>query len=83
MNTNFKILQQLAELKIVDLDDFYSVTFSEYRIDLQGKFNNKLVATLSRDSGVKFRTNESGYVEGVIHYNSSESGELKINVTLT
>jgi len=83
MNTNFKILQQLVELKIVDLDNFYSVTFSEYRIDLQGRFNPKLTASLSRDSGVKFTTNESGYVEGEIHYNSSESGYLEIKVTLT
>jgi hypothetical protein len=83
MNTNFKILQQLVELKIVDLDDFYSVSFSKYEIGLQGQFNPKLVATLSRDSGVKFKTNESGYVTGRMHYNSSESGELQIIITLT
>jgi len=45
MNEQFKNLNSAVNLGLINLNDFYSVTFSEHSINLQGKFRSELVRT--------------------------------------
>ena len=44
----------------ISVDDFYSVSFSQYEIKLQGKYSNQLVTDLSEF--FEFSVSEQGYV---------------------
>ncbi len=44
----------------INVDDFYSISFSQYEIKLQGKYNNQLVVDLSEF--FDFSVSEQGYV---------------------
>ena len=44
----------------IDVDDFYSVSFSQYEIKLQGKYSHQLVVDLSEF--FEFSVSEQGYV---------------------
>tara|TARA_R100000951_G_scaffold109516_1_gene106711 strand:- start:236 stop:463 length:228 start_codon:yes stop_codon:yes gene_type:complete len=44
----------------IDVDDFYSVSFSRYEIKLQGKYSYQLVVDLSEF--FEFSVSEQGYV---------------------
>lgn len=43
MNKQFNNIQHLVSKGIIDLEDFYSVTFSNYRIDLQGHMTSERI----------------------------------------
>jgi len=45
MKTQFENLSNAVNLGLINLNDFYSVTFSDYSINLQGKFKSELVRT--------------------------------------
>jgi hypothetical protein len=44
----------------ISVDDFYSVSFSQYEIKLQGKYSHQLVVDLSES--FEFSVSEQGYV---------------------
>ena len=44
----------------IDVDDFYSVSFSQYEIKLQGKYSHQLVVDLSEL--FEFSVSDYGYV---------------------
>ncbi len=44
----------------ISVDDFYSVSFSQYEIKLQGKYSHQLVVDLSEF--FEFSVSEQGYV---------------------
>ena len=43
MKKQFENLNNAVNLGLVNLNDFYSVTFTEHSINLQGKFKSELV----------------------------------------
>ena len=61
MKRNLDKLNRLIRLGIIDIEDFYSISFSEYEILLQGKYvankTNKYPFTFSIDPN-------SGYIKG-------------------
>ena len=57
MNTKFENLTNAVNLGLINMDDFYSVTFSEHSINLQGKFRSELVRTYGT-----FETDTNGFL---------------------
>lgn len=57
MKKQFENLNNLVELGHVNLNDFYSVTFTEHSINLQGKFSSELVRTYGT-----FETDTNGFL---------------------
>jgi hypothetical protein len=57
MNTQFENLTNAVNLGLINLNDFYSVTFSERSINLQGKFKSELVRTYGT-----FETDTNGFL---------------------
>ncbi len=57
MKKQFENLNNLVELGHVKLNDFYSVTFTEHSINLQGKFKSELVRTYGT-----FETDTNGFL---------------------
>ena len=57
MKKQFENLNNLVELGHVNLNDFYSVTFSQHSINLQGKFKSELVRTYGT-----FETDTNGFL---------------------
>jgi len=57
MKKQFENLNNLVELGHVNLNDFYSVTFTEHSIRLQGKFKSELVRTYGT-----FETDTNGFL---------------------
>lgn len=59
MNKQFNNIQHLVNKGIIDLDDFYSVTFSKHRIDLQGHMTSERIK--GHEEFFEFRTS-NGFV---------------------
>ena len=57
MNEQFENLTNAVKLGLINLNDFYSVTFSEHSISLQGKFKSELI----RNYG-NFETDANGFL---------------------
>ena len=57
MNTKFENLTNAVNLGLINMDDFYSVTFSGHSISLQGKFKSELVRTYGT-----FETDTNGFL---------------------
>ena len=57
MKKQFENLNNLVELGHVNLNDFYSVTFTDNSINLQGKYNSELVKTYGT-----FETDRNGFL---------------------
>ena len=57
MKKQFENLNNLVELGHVNLNDFYSVTFNQHSINLQGKFKSELVRTYGN-----FETDTNGFL---------------------
>jgi len=57
MKTQFENLSNAVNLGLINLNDFYSVTFSDYSINLQGKFKSELVRTYGT-----FETDTNGFL---------------------
>ena len=81
METSFQTLQALFDNKIINANDFYSITFGKWSIQLQGKYNSKLIKQLSRDYGVEFTINE-GFTLGIMTY-QDDNGGSKVEFTFT
>ncbi len=81
MNKSFQTLQALIENKIINADDFYSITFGKWAVQLQGKYNSKLIQQLSRDYGVKFAI-DGGFAGGTMTY-QDENGGSEVEFTFT
>ena len=81
MNKSFQTLQALIENKIINADDFYSITFGKWSVRLQGKYNSKLIQQLSRDYGVEFAI-DGGFAGGTMTY-QDENGGSEVEFTFT
>jgi hypothetical protein len=81
MNKSFQTLQALIENKIINADDFYTINFRKYSVQLQGKYNSKLIQQLSNDYGVEFAI-EGGFTVGTMTY-QDENGSSKVEFTFT
>ena len=81
MNNSFQTLQALIENKIINADDFYSITFGQWSVRLQGKYNSQLIQQLSRDYGVEF-TIDGGFTVGTMTY-QDENGGSEVEFTFT
>jgi|DEB0MinimDraft_10_1074344.scaffolds.fasta_scaffold17890_2 hypothetical protein len=57
MKTQFENLNNAVNLGLVNLNDFYSVTFTEHSINLQGKFKSELVRAYGT-----FETDANGFL---------------------
>jgi len=75
MNNQFKNIQHLVSKGIIDLDDFYSVTFSNYRIDLQGQMSSEVIK--SYEEFFDFKT-KNGFVTS-----DAIIDGINVNITLT
>jgi predicted metalloenzyme YecM len=60
----------------INVDDFYSISFSQYEIKLQGKYSHQLVVDLSEF--FEFSVSEYGYVISQAVLNGQE-----ISIVLT
>jgi hypothetical protein len=81
MNKSFQTLQALIENKIINADDFYTINFRKHAVQLQGKYNSKLIQQLSNDYGVEF-TIDGGFTVGTMTY-QDENGSSKVEFTFT
>jgi hypothetical protein len=81
MNNSFQTLQSLIENKIIQLDDFYTSSFSKWEVRVQGKYNAKLIEKLTNDYGVEFKV-ENGFTVGTMAY-QDENGDSKLEITFT
>ena len=81
MNNSFQTLQALIDNKIIDIDNYYSVNFRKWSVNLQGDYNSKLIQHLSREYGATF-TIEGGFVVGSMAY-QDENGGVEIKFTFT
>jgi hypothetical protein len=79
MNNSFQTLQALIDNKIIDIDNYYSVNFRKWSVDLQGNYDSKLIQHLSRDHGATF-TIEGGFAVGSMAY---QDENVVINFTFT
>ena len=61
MNEQFENLTNAVKLGLINLNDFYSVTFSEHSINLQGKFKSELVRTYGT-----FETDANGFLCAIV-----------------
>lgn len=57
MNNQFENLNNAVNLGLVNLNDFYSVTFTEHSISLQGRFKSELVRAYGT-----FKTDANGFL---------------------
>jgi len=57
MNKQFENLNNAVNLGLINLNDFYSVTFTEHSINLQGKFKSELVRAYGT-----FETDANGFL---------------------
>jgi len=73
MNEQFKNLNSAVNLGLINLNDFYSVTFSERSINLQGKFKSELVRTYGT-----FETDAAGFLCATVTL-----CDVKFNIVLT
>jgi hypothetical protein len=73
MNTQFENLNNAVNLGLINLNDFYSVTFSGHSISLQGKFKSELV----RKYGT-FETDTNGFLCATVTL-----CDVKFNIVLT
>ena len=73
MNTQFENLNNAVNLGLINLNDFYSVTFSGHSISLQGKFKSELV----RKYGT-FETDTNGFLCAKVTL-----CDVKFNIVLT
>jgi len=73
MNEQFENLTNAVKLGLINLNDFYSVTFSEHSINLQGKFKSELVRTYGT-----FETDANGFLCATVTL-----CEVKFKIVLT
>ncbi len=57
MNNQLENLNNAVNLGLVNLNDFYSVNFTEHSINLQGKFKSELVRAYGN-----FETDTNGFL---------------------
>ena len=81
MNKSFQTLQVLIENKIINADDFYSISFKKTSVELQGEYNSRLIQQLSRDYAVEFAI-DGGCTGGEMLY-QDENGSSKVEFTFT
>ena len=73
MKKQFENLNNLVELGHVNLNDFYSVTFTERSINLQGKYNSDVVKKYGT-----FETDTNGFL-----YAKVNICDVEFKITLT
>ena len=73
MNKQFENLNNAVNLGLINLNDFYSVTFSEHSINLQGNFKSEKVRTYGN-----FESDTNGFLKATVTI-----CEVKFNITLT
>jgi hypothetical protein len=69
MKTQFERLNRIS--KVIDLNDFYSISFDMYDIKLQGKYNTKTLSKLK----------EWNFNLGVNNYLSAKRDNITITLT--
>jgi len=60
ITNNLRRVNKLAE--ILDLEKFYSISFTEYEISLQGFYDNRIVRELQANK-FKAKVSEMGYTQ--------------------
>lgn len=73
MKRNKAILDFLIKKRLIDVSDFYNISFSEYDITLQGYFN-----ICVKKYGIGARVNDHGHAN-----NTYKIGRSKINIVMT
>ena len=77
MKNHLEYLNHLNSINgLIDVEDFYSITFTKYEISFQGRYNPK---TLSKYNGLfKFDIEPNGYICG-----SAKIDDISIRISLT
>ena len=65
MGNKFKALQTLQDRGFLNVDDWYSITFTDYSIRLQAHFNSKMIRAYTAE-GMTFTSDANGHMCGEI-----------------
>lgn len=77
MGNNFKALQTLQGRGFLNVDDWYSITFTDYSIRLQAHFNCKLIRDYTAEN-IAFTTDSNGHMVGEITID-----DVRLHLTFT
>ena len=66
MGNKFKALQTLQFRGFLNVDDWYSITFTDYSIRLQAHFNSKMIRDYTATEGMTFTSDSNGHMCGEI-----------------
>ena len=82
MGNNFKALQTIQDRGFLNVDDFYSITVTEYSIRLQGQYSSKLIRDYSQATykghDLVFTTDSNGHMVGEITID-----DVRLHLTFT
>ncbi len=78
MKTTYRILQLMILFKIIDVSEFYAITFYEPDMNLQGKFCNTSIVKRFKKLNFNLHLDDNGFLSGSRYVQG-----INIRITLT